>query len=110
MARADYPKFKDELDEDDDWWDSEDADWFAEALLEALEDAAPPFMHFGPFEGDGACIGWWVDSFHDIKESGMYVTTVDLAREDLPEFILTVNDHGNMTLYRVNLEEIWSVV
>lgn len=29
---------------------------------------------------------------------------------DLPEFLLHVNDHGNATLYRVVLQEVWGVV
>ena len=29
---------------------------------------------------------------------------------EAPDYILTVNDHGNTTLYEVTLHEVWSQV
>lgn len=30
--------------------------------------------------------------------------------EDIPEYIQVINDHGNVTLYKVNVEEVWGMV
>lgn len=44
---------------DSEWWDSEDAMWMLESLIDALNDAAPEGYYFGAHEGDGADFGWW---------------------------------------------------
>lgn len=46
-------------DDESDWWNSEDASWFLESLMDALDNAAPEGYHFGVHEGDGACFGFW---------------------------------------------------
>jgi len=84
--------------------DDADPDEILDELRELLEDHAPDLCYFGMMEGDGACYGFWPcemqirDSIHD-KET--------LAVEDLPSYILHTSDHGNQTLYKVTLEEIW---
>lgn len=45
---------------DSDWWRSDDATWTVEALIEALDAAAPAELYFGAHETDGADYGFWV--------------------------------------------------
>ena len=44
-------------------YDSEDAGYALEELIDALNEYAPPHMHFGTLEGDGAHFGWWPTDF-----------------------------------------------
>lgn len=81
--------------------------------MESLLDAyTPPFTYFGSIDGDGACIGVWVDS--DAIESA--VSSGDIWREGrgepdpLYEWRLVVSDHGNMTLFTRRGACLWSVV
>lgn len=46
-------------DDDADWWDSEDAQWVLEDLMERLEESAPEGHYFGTLEGDGSDFGFW---------------------------------------------------
>lgn len=90
-------------------YDSEEASDFLSELTEALDDVCPPFVHFGSHEGDGACFGFWPEPFEEIRDFGEDVAVYG-SNNNPPEFIVHVTDHGNMTLYRVTLEELWSVV
>ncbi len=123
---AEYPFHKD--DEPD--YANEDADYMLEALSDALNDVAPPFAYFGANEGDGSDYGFWLsqdeirDAIHDgcivQVESGEDRTTspgngngAARAQQDKDggaEYYLSVTDHGNMTLYTLDGEEVWSVV
>lgn len=47
-------------DPDSEWWSSDDAAWTVEALIEALDAAAPAELYFGAHEADGADYGFWV--------------------------------------------------
>lgn len=47
------------LSEDHPWWDSEEASFLVEDLMDALQNECPDFTHFGTLEGDGACFGFW---------------------------------------------------
>ena len=98
-------------DEDNEWWDTEDASFLLNELFDRLEEHAPSYCYFGAHDGDGSDFGFWPlwDSIND------EVTRVD----ELPdgpfhpdEFddgwtkdnrvtngCLLVNDHGNATLY-----------
>ena len=41
------------------WWDSEDAGYLLESLLEQLGVAAPERCYFGTHPGDGSDFGFW---------------------------------------------------
>lgn len=48
-----------EGDDSHGFWDSDEAGWLLEALVDALNDAAPEGYYFGAHEGDGADFGFW---------------------------------------------------
>lgn len=90
------------------------------AFLGNLEDElsflVPPFCYFGTHPGDGSDFGFWPCDIEDIMcEPGVRVV------EDLSEvpdkyrgFVLLINDHGNVTLYKRTAtnkdREVWSIV
>ena len=96
-------------DDDSEWWDSEDAAFLLEHLIETLEEHAPPYAHFGSNEGDASDFGFW-PSLDQINED---IRFGDLpARSDTDENIgynISVSDHGNLTLYDGD-KEIWAIV
>lgn len=75
----------------------------ADRLIDALAEFAPPFCYFGAHPGDGADFGFWPIDPMDIADEVLRV-------DDLPEYILHTNDHGNVELYRVSLESVWGIV
>ena len=50
-------------DDDSEWWDSEDAQWILDFLMQSLEESAPEGHYFGTLEGDGSDFGFWPLSF-----------------------------------------------
>lgn len=47
------------FDQNDPWWESEDADIWCQQLADTLEEYAPEGHYFGPHWGDGADFGFW---------------------------------------------------
>lgn len=102
--------------ERENYYCSEDAEHDLESLFEALDEYAPPFCFFGAHSGDGADYGFWLsdDAIRDAIHDGEIVK-VD-AGDEWPEgisadYVLEVNDHGNMTLYDAQArQELWSIV
>lgn len=102
--------------ERDNYYDSENASYDLDTLFEALDEYASPFCFFGANEDDGADYGFWLscyaiqDAIHDGE-----IVNVD-AGDEWPEdmsadYVLEVNDHGNMTLFDAKTQqELWSVV
>jgi hypothetical protein len=112
------------------WW-SEEA---LQELFDILNDAAPPFAHFGSIEGDGACFGFWVSdeslkeavdegevlhvqpngwrcgskTFHPGPEPGR-AELLDIVGT-VPSFRLVVDDHGGMELFSRSGKSVWRVV
>lgn len=89
----------------------EEIDDLISRLEEAINDQLLdiPYLYFGTSDHEPGLWGFWpaMDSLEedaDIPGSGMIKTS------DLPSLIAHVNDHGNVTLYRVHLEEVWAVV
>jgi hypothetical protein len=97
-----------------------DEEWDSEVIndgIDALEEWAPPYCFVGFHEGDGSDLGVWpaIESLEDDARYGDEVIKVDdLAGIDgrVPRFAMLVNDHGNVTLYRLKLvaEPIWDCV
>lgn len=89
------------------YWESENAGYDWESLSDALNEIAPPFCYFGCTEGDGSDYGFWPEN------GGIEMAIRDeevLDYDNLPEYVAQVNDHGNVTLYTVELKEVWSIV
>jgi hypothetical protein len=102
------------------------------SLFDILDRCAPPYCYFGALEGDGADYGFWIsmDSIDEAVRDGdilrKYLASngPDLmsnggstwnSNEDAPDgltyrYLLTISDHGNMTLYYRNGHEVWGVV
>jgi hypothetical protein len=96
-------------DEDFDY-DSENASDMVNALMEKLNEYCPlPFVHFGSTEGDGACFGWWPEVIQEIIDFEEGVIVFD-HKKATPQYALDINDHGNVTLYEIELREVWSIV
>ena len=98
--------------EDDKFWDSEDAMWDMEALTNVLNNLCPPFVYFGTLEGDGADFGFWPDmeALNEAMQNMGMASESDeeiLAEEGV---IVQVSDHGNVTVMDIDRNVIWSVV
>ena len=93
--------------------DSEDASWLVnEALPNALQNTCTaPYCYFGTLEGDGADFGFWpsIDSLEEECSDDAAVLKVS-DTSHVPDYVMHVNDHGNVTLYSVELKEVWSCV
>jgi len=90
---------------------AEDGSEIVNELVDALNEYAPAYAYFGAHEGDGADFGFWprIDA---LEETARYKPNevLKLNAGDEPSYIMSVSDHGNVTLYRVTLEEEWSCV
>ena len=101
-------------DEDNPFWQSEDAMWDMEALTDALQECCPPFVYFGAHPGDGSDFGFWPDmdalneALNDKRRFG------GMAHDErcLPEegVIVRISDHGNVTVMDMDRNELWSCV
>ena len=92
------------------WWDSEDCAYLVnEVLFDALNEYAPVGCYFGAHPGDGSDFGFW--PCEDLDDALMNEEVLHVGPKDTtPEFIMKTNDHGNVTMYRVQLVEEWSCV
>ena len=91
---------------------------YVSELIDKLSEFAPPYCYFGAHQGDGSDFGFWPD-FDAIRDSGDVREFSDLSDVDdnYHGDVLIVNDHGNTTLYTVELRdrkqtfrELWSIV
>jgi hypothetical protein len=98
--------------------DSKEAGWLLEEIQDALGSFAPPYAYFGANEGDGSCFGFWIGDIEDIEQSvldggGLVVDAGDGTPRGFTGEVLSVTDHGNVSLYVVNSRgkwrEIWGV-
>ena len=102
------------IDEDDEFWDSEEVQFDMDDLIEALNNNLPPFVYFGTLEGDGSDFGFWVD--RDALDEA--ITQHDVPNPDrdgcqvLEDYnvIVQVSDHGNVTMMDMDQNVIWAVV
>lgn len=110
----------------DEYFDSESASFDIDELTTILENHVPDYCYFGTLEGDGACFGVWpsIDSLEEecrngqvYKDNHFKVVKIN-AGDSFPstahaEYVMSVTDHGNVTLYRRSGKrwiEVWSVV
>ena len=87
--------------------ETEDAEYTVNDLFDSLDEFAPAYSYFGSVEGDGSDFGFWPSM--DCVEELPRVECGDDAKE-LGEDSVSVNDHGNVTLYGGDGKEIWSIV
>jgi hypothetical protein len=115
-----------QTDEDEDYFESENADYALDALFNALNEYALPYFYFGSHPGDGADYGFWLsegweDDFEGIIESSNgFLARYTQNRREIDEIprgytgeLAEINDHGNVTLYYVvrgRKYEVWALV
>ena len=93
-------------------YDSEDAGYILDELIDALNEYAPPHVYLGMHEGDGADLGWWASDF-----DGCDTTPVGQGPNGEGTFVdkdcglyVELNDHGNTTVKQLGGDVIWSAV
>lgn len=80
----------------------------ADILIDALNDLAPPYTTFGAHYGDGASFGFW-PSLDSLEEDASYgdgvlkVSDLSEVPDDATGYVMHVNDHGNVTLYEIEI-------
>lgn len=90
-------------------------------LHDMLDGAMPMGVRIGWHEGDGACLGVWINvPDPDDCPRGSELPSVGRALMDGMDSFLVVSDHGNATLYHLRnsadrpadfaWREVWSVV
>lgn len=100
------------------YYDTEEAGFDLEALFDALDHYAGPFMYFGSHPGDGSDYGFWLcEEWEDLlvnNEEGIKVNDLSEVPAHHIGYIAVVSDHGNVELYRRGrnhrLYEEWSIV
>lgn len=85
----------------------EEWDDLVDAVVEGLSPFCSPFCYVGASVGDGADFGVWFDSYNlaDRLSMSRAAGTVTLADGSVllvdEELIVTINDHGNVTIQRL---------
>jgi hypothetical protein len=81
-------------------------------LIDALNEYAPPHTYFGTLEGDGSDFGFWIENDLEFAYCETELDENDSERfADVDcEIYIHINDHGNITAYDLNRNEIWSAV
>lgn len=106
-----------DLDDDSEYWDSEEAGWDLEELEQTLANFTPAYCYFGCTEGDGSDFGVWpcMEQLEEDAEEGEVLKVEDTSAipADYVGYAMHVNDHGNVTLYSCNKgenREVWAIV
>ena len=89
--------------------EQEDAPTVVDELQDALSELAPPHVYFGSLEGDGADFGFWPEldfGFCTLRAGDSDDERVD----DDCGIIIHVNDHGNVAVYDLERNPLWSAV
>ena len=101
------------IDEDDEFWVSEEVQFDMDDLIEALNNNLPPFVYFGTLEGDGSDFGFWpdMDRLEEfIQEEGKI--TSDPLEVILPQSgfrVLSSEQGANVTLMNMERDVIWAL-
>lgn len=111
------------------YYADENSSFDIDDLTQILDSHCPDYTYFGSLEGDGACFGVWA-SIESLEEDSRFgdngVVKIDAGdafpvySRDTKEhpsqkanYVMSVTDHGNVTLYRRagnRWIEVWSVV
>ena len=90
-------------------------EWLYAEIVQTIEEALPSYFYYGSTEGDGADIGIWPD-WPGVEED---IRCKEIEKYDnLPEskttdYVVTVTDHGNVTLWvwdEKEYVEVWGIV
>lgn len=93
-----------------------DACELIEALIDALNDIAPPLTYFGTTKGDGSDFGFWPVDISELIREGEILQFADDTRNPTHaelsgyNYFARVNDHGNVTVYARNYREVLAIV
>lgn len=101
---------QDQWEEDGETLKDEDvASEIVDELQEALGEFAGPYCYFGTHEGDGSDFGFW-PSLMEIEELPCYERADEAKEAGETGDFRVVNDHGNVTVYSANGDEIIGIV
>ena len=97
-------------------YDSDDAGYILDELIDALNEYAPPHVSLGMHPGDGADLGWWGGDFdgcdtvdiHPIAE-GMFSSQHTFVDTEC-QLLVEINDHGNTTVKQLVGDVVWASV
>ena len=93
----------------DDADDIDGATYLLDELQEALQELCPPYVYFGAHPGDPADFGFWPDM--DSLECDMDGVEPDNNGDYILDGLrVTVSDHGNIEVYDLAGNSLWSVV
>jgi len=107
-----------ERENEDGYFDSEDASEDVNEMMDILTDNAPPFVYFGSHEGDGSDFGYWIsfDAVEQAVDAGELVRVDDEAAiedadtTDETEFFGVFDPQDNLTaLYDLDGGLVWEV-
>lgn len=97
----------------DDSYDIKYAELYDE-LTYIADNHTAPYTYYGSIEGDGACIGVWID--RECINAAIYddeLISVDDTPKGYNGLAIDINDHGNATLYKYSngrRREVWAIV
>ena len=95
-------------------FDSDDAGYALDELIDALQYLAPPHVAFGMHPGDGADLGWWGGDFDGCDKTNIgWTRSHSLERTFIDtdcKLLVEINDHGNTTVKQLGGDVIWASV
>ncbi len=97
------------IDEDDEFWVSEEVQFDMDDLIEALNNNLPPFVYFGTLEGDGSDFGFWVDHA-DVLELMLNAEENEEGDAFITDDGLLAHDGHDITYMDMERNVIWSTV
>ena len=113
LTEAAHIAYRQLMDDDDDAA-YENASEIIQELEDAINENIPvPFVYFGAHEGDGADFGFWPDheglqeAINNAENTAFGDDECNLEEEGL---IVQISDHGNVTVYDSEHNELWSCV
>lgn len=100
--------------DNDAYWEDEVASWDLDSLFDMFDSHSLPYFYFGSRPGDGADYGFWLSEEFEYRFDGLKVNDLSEIPSDYVGEVLSVTDHGNMTLWvrygNNHLKKIWSLV
>ena len=92
-------------------YDSDDAGYILDELIDALNEYAPAHVSLGMHPGDGADLGWWPTDFDGCDTVTIYPFRGERTFVDTEcKLFVEINDHGNTTVKQLGGDVIWATV
>jgi hypothetical protein len=95
-------------------FDSDDAGYILDELIDALNEYAPPHVSLGMHPGDGADLGWWGGDFDGCDKTNIGWTQSHSLEQTFIDteckLLVEINDHGNTTVKQLGGDVIWAAV